>query len=226
MNDIAIRVLNQDPFENTLSFICSSNNNIKRITQMIDSLCKKYSTPIEFNGKYYYPFPSIDSLSHPELESELRILGFGYRAKYIAKTVQFLLSDPDYLMKLRTENIDTARQALLKLSGVGPKVADCIMLFSLNKPSIVPIDTHVYQIAVRDYKVGKTKSGKVTSESSKEISNAFKEIFGDYCGWAHSYLFAADLSQFKDFTFTGNDILQEARQEGEQCNQEIKFEKV
>ncbi|GAB1607694.1 N-glycosylase/DNA lyase-like, partial [Argonauta hians] len=86
-----IRVLRQDPVENLFSFICSSNNNIDRITSMVDKLCCHYGTEISsFDGKTYYTFPTVEALSQPGVEEKLRELGFGYRAGYITKSAKYI----------------------------------------------------------------------------------------------------------------------------------------
>ncbi|KAJ1650879.1 8-oxoguanine glycosylase ogg1 [Dispira simplex] len=129
-----LRVLRQPPVENLLSFICSSNNHIPRITRMVETLCETYGEPVaEYQGRQFYSFPTLTKLnSCPNLEAELRKLGFGYRAKYIQVTVRYLCvthgNDVEaWLLSMRQLSYAQARHALLKLTGVGPKVADCIV---------------------------------------------------------------------------------------------------
>ncbi|KAG8892089.1 8-oxoguanine glycosylase ogg1, partial [Tulasnella sp. 403] len=139
-----IRILRQDPWENVISFICSQNNHISRISSMVQNLCIHFSPPLlttpaegDVLERTYHPFPSPDALRDPSAEGKLRDLGFGYRAKYIQKTAAYLCetyNEPlQWLLDLRRVSTEDARGALLQLSGVGPKVADCILLMSLDK---------------------------------------------------------------------------------------------
>ena len=213
-----IRILRQDPWECLVSFICSSNNNVKRISKMCDNLCIHFGEYInEYEGHKYYSFPTPESLSQSSVESKLRELGFGYRAKYIHQTACKFTDDSKYpditldqLNSMRNEKYIKAHEFLLQLTGVGPKVADCICLMSLDKHDVVPIDTHVYQIAVRDYKFkGKKDIKTLNKETYAAIRSFFKEIFGDYAGWAQSVLFAADLSDLNN----GPNIIDQVKEE-------------
>lgn len=201
-----IRILRQDPWECLISFICSSNNNVKRISQMCDKLCTNFGHYINTHQSHpYYSFPGPEQLAAPDVETKLRELGFGYRAKYIHKTACQFMTDPnislDKLISLREEDHQTAHDFLLQLTGVGPKVADCICLMALDKHDTVPIDTHVYQIAVRDYKFrGKRDLKSLNKVMYGEIREHFKDIFGEYAGWAQSVLFAADLGDLNNGT--------------------------
>ncbi|KIO26234.1 hypothetical protein M407DRAFT_74793, partial [Tulasnella calospora MUT 4182] len=151
----------------------------------------------------FHPFPPPEALAHPSVDSRLRELGFGYRAKYIQKTAALLCErhkDPqNWLKSLRTKTIEEAREALLELHGVGPKVADCILLMSLDKASIVPVDTHVYQIAVKHYGLRAPLKGNMTPVLYAQVAQKLAGVWGDYAGWAHSVMFTADLRSFADF---------------------------
>ncbi|EMR11731.1 hypothetical protein PNEG_00165 [Pneumocystis murina B123] len=140
-----IRIIRQDPWENLICFICSSNNNINRISKMIEKLCHKYGTFVGRLGKNdYYDFPAASKLSGPSVEFELRELGFGYRAKFVQKTAWIIENErpKKWLESLRNKSYYEAKNSLCELMGVGYKVADCVCLMSLDQPSAVPIDTH------------------------------------------------------------------------------------
>ncbi|KAG7191517.1 8-oxoguanine glycosylase ogg1 [Scheffersomyces spartinae] len=202
-----IRILRQDPWETVVSFICSSNNNVKRISKMCDTLCTEFGDYIgEYKDIKYYSFPSPEQLSSsPGIELRLRLLGFGYRAKFIYQTA-LLFEDKsvpeitlERLHEMRQLDYKMAHEFLLQLMGVGPKVADCICLMSLDKHDVVPIDTHVYQIAVRDFKYkGKRDMKTLNKQMHEAIGTFYKEIFGEYAGWAQSVLFASDLSDLNN----------------------------
>lgn len=211
-----IRILRQDPWETTISFICSSNNNVKRISKMCENLCTEYGTYLNtYKGVDYFTFPSAKVLSSsPSVETKLRELGFGYRAKYIYQTARLLTSTLSIkeLNSLRESSYEDSHSYLLQLTGVGPKVADCICLMALDKHDIVPVDTHVYQIAIRDYKFkGKKDLKTMNKKVYEDIREYFKEIFGEYAGWAQSVLFASDLSDMNNGINVKEEVIVEAK---------------
>ncbi|KAJ2897061.1 hypothetical protein MKZ38_005011 [Zalerion maritima] len=213
-----VRILNQDAWEALICFICSSNNNISRISSMAHKLCKYYGAFItKIGDEEYHDFPTPEALTNPKVESHLRELGFGYRAQYIANTAKIVASKPPgWLNGLRNPEspawgakpaLDSDSDAkpvtykeahgeLISLSGVGPKVADCVCLMGLGWSESVPIDTHVWQIAQRDYKFGKTKTKTFTKATYDAVGDHFRELWGKQAGWAHSVLFTADLKAF------------------------------
>ncbi|KAF8911996.1 N-glycosylase/DNA lyase [Gymnopilus junonius] len=220
-----IRILRQDPWENLISFICSSNNNISRITKMVQSLCTQYS-PMLLTLEHpfcatelltYHPFPPPSALADASTGLKLRSLGFGYRADFIQKTAKMLVdahgteapSSPTqiiepsevWLQQLRRLSTSDAREELLKFVGVGRKVADCILLMSLDKKEVVPVDTHVHQIAMKYYGLKSSTGGKtnMTAKLYEEINTKLFSIWGEYAGWAHTVLFTADLKSFSSY---------------------------
>ena len=181
-----IRILNQDLWEMIISFIVSANNNIPRIKGIIDRMAKKYGNEIEFRGKVYYTFPTVEALSTATIE-DLRALGLGFRDKYIYETTKKIKYGEVSLEKMRKEK-DTAkiRKQLLALSGVGPKVADCILLFStLKRFEVFPIDVWVRRV-MNDLYIHNPDESKV---NKKEIEQLAKEKFGNLEGIAQQYLF-------------------------------------
>jgi len=139
-----VRILRQDPWENVVSFICSSNNNIARITGMVGNLCATWGEALgTIDNVVYHDFPPPAKLSGDGVETKLRELGFGYRAKYIAAAAKIVNERGEgWLEGLRKTKYRDAHEALLELPGVGPKVADCVCLMSLDKAEAVPVDTH------------------------------------------------------------------------------------
>jgi len=200
-NISGIRILRQDPFECLISFICSQNNNIPRITKLIYSLCEKYGDYIdEIQGKKYYTFPKLHQLKQVD-EQTLRNMGFGYRAKYLVQTLKEIekRGGEKWLLELRGKDHEKVQEELCSLMGVGKKVADCVALFSLDCKNVVPIDTHVHQIYLNVYKQGKKgDKGKMNNQIYSEIGTFFRKKFGEYAGWAHSYLFTTELNEFKE----------------------------
>ena len=129
-----VRLLRQDPTETLFAFICSSNNNVSRISRMMNALCERFGTSVVcVDGPVLYTFPAIERLAQDDVADILRNLGFGYRAKYVHETARLLWNEhaqgaEAFLSRLRLMCYPEARQHLLKFSGVGPKVADCIVL--------------------------------------------------------------------------------------------------
>lgn len=135
-----IRILKQDPWEALCSFIISQCNNIPRIMSIIDTLCKNFGEPIDYNNEIYYTFPSYEKISSLTID-DLAILKSGYRAKYILSVAQSLNSNDFDFERLINMNITDCRKEVLKLHGVGIKVADCFLLFGMGKLDAFPIDT-------------------------------------------------------------------------------------
>jgi N-glycosylase/DNA lyase len=191
-----LRLIRQEPYECTFSFICSQNNNIKRISGMIDRLCKSYGTSIgTLDGEEFFAFPTSDQLCKAT-EDELRDLGFGYRAKYIVAAAKLVKQNggENWLRSLRDMSKEDAKKGLISLPGVGPKVADCISLFSLDHLDVVPVDTHVWQMAQK-YMPHLAKDSTPSPKVFSEINAFFIEKFGDKAGWAHTVLFSAAITK-------------------------------
>lgn len=180
-------------------------------------MCLHYGPLIGYiDGQPFHDFPTPEALTVPGIEAHLRELGFGYRAGYIAKTASIVVkekpegwlqslcnpeasdndSDQKALPKGGREGYRKAHEALLELQGVGPKVADCVSLMGLGWGEAVPVDTHVWQIAQRDYKFGKGKHKSLTKATYDAVGDYFRHLWGKEAGWAHSVLFAADLKTF------------------------------
>ncbi|KAK9805430.1 hypothetical protein WJX73_005270 [Symbiochloris irregularis] len=202
------RVLRQDPLDCLFQFVCSSNNHISRIHGMVDRLCTAYGTPLTpvasacddsaagQEPATHFAFPTLEQLSKAT-EEELRAAGFGYRAKFITGSVAELMAKPGggqaWLHSLRQVPYPEASAALCSLPGVGPKVAACVCLFSLDKHQAIPVDTHVWQLATRYYTPnlkGKTLNPKIMVA----VEQAFEQAFGSHCGWAHNTLFISELA--------------------------------
>ena len=181
-----IRILNQDLWETIISFIISANNNIPRIKGIINRLSQKYGNLIEWKGKEYYTFPTVESLSEASIE-DLRSLGLGFRDVRVYETTHKVLRKEVDLEELHKEkDTEKVRDALLTLSGVGPKVADCILLFStLKRFDVFPIDVWVRRVMNELY----IKNEDETKVNKKEIERLAKEKYGNLEGLAQQYLF-------------------------------------
>lgn len=175
-----IRILNQEPFECLISFIISASNNIPRIKKIIGALCENFGNRIDYMGKAYYTFPTPERIAELDL-SELAVIKAGFRDKYILNASRAVCTGQIDLDALKTSSADYAKSQLLKLTGVGDKVADCVMLFSLDKHERFPVDVWIKRITEHCYFDG---------EQNKETISAFaEEKFGSLGGYAQQYLF-------------------------------------
>lgn len=181
-----IRLLNQDLWETIISFILSANNNMPRIKKMIERLAKSYGEPITWRGKIYFLFPTAEQLKEVSIK-EYRDLGFGFRDKRIYETTQMILNKQVDLKKMqKNSNTLEVKEQLLTLSGVGPKVADCILLFStLKRLEVFPIDVWVRRVMNHLY----IKQADEKKVSRKQIEQIASQKFGDLAGIAQQYLF-------------------------------------
>ena len=175
-----IRLLNQEPFECLISFIISASNNIPRIKKIIDSLCTNFGDRVTYLGKDFYTFPTPEKLAGLEL-SDLSVIKAGFRDKYILNAAKAVASGMIDLECLKSASYEYAKSELLKLSGVGNKVADCVLLFSLEKYASFPVDVWIKRIMEHCY-----FDGEQTKET---ISASAEDKFGELGGFAQQYLF-------------------------------------
>lgn len=181
-----IRLLQQDEFELTVSFIISSNNRIPMIKRAIENISKKWGSEIIYKGEKYYTFPTIQSLKNASLE-DLQNCGVGFRARYIADTVEKIYesSKEEYkqfdLKTIKKLDDDDCHKALQNFMGIGPKVADCIMLFSMEKYTAFPVDVWVKKAMIYFY--------MAPDVSLKKIRDFGRDKFRELSGFAQQYLF-------------------------------------
>lgn len=180
-----IRILNQDLWEMIISFIISANNNIPRIKGIIERMSAKYGQEIKFRGTSYYTFPTIDELSQASVK-DLKDLGLGFRDRYVYETTKKIKEGKINLENLKQESTNEVRKQLLTLTGVGPKVADCIMLFStLKRFAVFPVDVWVRRV-MNDLYINNEDETKVNKKQIQEIA---RDKFGALEGIAQQYLF-------------------------------------
>ncbi|XP_068453590.1 N-glycosylase/DNA lyase [Clinocottus analis] len=219
-----VRMLRQDPTECLFSFICTSNNHISRIHGMVERLCQALGAPLcRLDQTSYHDFPSLSALAGAGVEARLRDLGFGYRAQFLQQSAAKILAThgPGWLEGLRAVEYPEARDALRTLPGVGTKVADCVCLMSLDKMEAVPVDTHVWQIAKRDYGYAAGSQQKsITDKLHRDLGDYFRRLWGPYAGWAQSVLFCSDLKKFQKLK--GSSPLKRPKKEEEEDEEEEK----
>ena len=180
-----IRILKQDLWETIISFIISANNNIPRIKGIIERLSQKYGQEIVYNGISYYTFPTPQELSIATVE-DLRGLGLGFRDKRVYETTKLILNKQIDLEKLRQiTDSNILREELNKLPGVGDKVADCIMLFSMKRFDVFPVDVWVRRVMNELY----IKNADESKVNKQQIRNLAEQKYGNLAGLAQQYLF-------------------------------------
>lgn len=175
-----IRILNQEPFETTITFIISANNRIPMIRRSVERISSYFGKPIEFEGKTYYSFPEPEILSKLK-EEDLQKCGCGFRSPYILETSQRIAQGEAVLEEIMKMPITEAHKELIKLKGIGTKVADCILLFSMKKNEAFPVDVWVKRVMQYFY--------LAPDVSLKKIRDFGMERFGQNAGIAQEYLF-------------------------------------
>lgn len=175
-----IRILKQDIWETLISFIISANNRIPRIMKTVGIISEEYGDEIDMDGEKYYSFPDVDKISGSSIES-LEVCRGGFRCKYIYQTAQAVKNCIVELPALKYLSTDDARRELMKFPGVGPKVADCVLLYSGTKQDVFPTDVWVKRVMEELY--FKREAG------FREIQEFAADYFGDLTGFAQQYLF-------------------------------------
>jgi N-glycosylase/DNA lyase len=198
-----LRLIRQDPWECLICFLLATNANIPRIKRMINSLCSAYGNQLSAMGISYFSFPKPEILAEAK-EEELRNLGIGYRAKYIVSVSKSVNSGKVNFENLKSLNYTEARNEILSefqerkiLSGVGNKVADCVLLFSLGKDESFPIDTWILK-ALRIYYpkfCNDIKGKKLSNKDYQKLSERMRSYFGTYAGFAQQYLYLLSRSE-------------------------------
>lgn len=191
-----LRIVRQDPWECLISYICATYKSITAIRHMLFNLSKRFGERIVFEGCDYYTFPSPESLAKTT-ESNLVACGLGYRAKYVLETSKRVSDGDFYLESLRKMPYHQAKKALMSFSGVGPKVADCLLLFSLGRLDAFPVDVWVKRAILNHYAehfpqefIKKISHNRSFSNAEYEQLNAFgRSYFGEYAGYAQEYLY-------------------------------------
>ncbi len=172
-----IRILRQDLWETIVSFIISANNNIPHIKKIINKMCELFGEEIQFDGKTFYGFPTPESLAELEL-SDLSPIRAGFRDKYILDAAKKVVSGEVNLSQLPKLNNKAAKAELMKIKGVGTKVADCVLLFSLGRHDIFPLDVWTKRIIQEVYGI-----------DEKSVPEFVTEHFGKNAGIAQQYLY-------------------------------------
>lgn len=174
-----IRILNQDLWECIISFIISANNNIPRIQGIVERFCEHYGDKISYNDATYYTFPTVEKIKNLKKE-DLAFLRAGYRDAYIVDAINKVANKEVNLENFKGYNTQEAKDELLKIKGVGNKVADCILLFGDKRRETFPVDVWVKRSISELYK---DEIGELS------IHEFARNKFSDLAGYAQQYLF-------------------------------------
>ena len=184
-----LRLFRQDPFQCVISFIISSNSNIQKIKSSLEKITKKFGKKVKIQNKEFFLFPEPEKIAKATI-NEIKSCGVGYRAPFIkeaAKMVVLKKIDFEYLKKC---DYYEAKKNICLVPGIGNKVADCIMLFSLNKLESFPLDTWMIKILEKYYsKEFKIETKTITQKQYELLHEKIVNYFGPYCGYAQQYLF-------------------------------------
>ena len=177
-----LRIIRQDPWECLISYICATCANIPGITMRIENLSKSYGRRVEADGSVFYTFPEADRLAAEEICS-VRACKVGYRDTYICTAAKTAAENPRWADEIRRLPYLSAKERLMTLPGVGPKVADCVLLFAFEKYEAFPIDVWIERILRTKYLGGAQKL------SYNKAGTFARDHFGQYAGYAQEYLF-------------------------------------
>jgi len=180
-----LRILRQDPWECLVSFICSANSNVSTISKRIGLILQRHGTPCT---PHAHAFPDPQTMSRCS-EHELRACLSGYRAPYLIKTAQYIHEYPGFFDQVAQCCYDDAKKILMTLPGVGPKVADCVLLFAFEHLNAVPVDIRIRKIMEREY-ADLMPPSTLKRRSYESIASFCREYFGPYAGYAQQFLFA------------------------------------
>jgi len=177
-----MRLVRDPPFGSLVSFICSAQMRVERIHGMVQRLARAYGDPVEFDGGTYHAFPTPAQLA-AATEADLRELSLGYRAPYVQRTAEMVADGEGDPAEAANMAYEDAREYLTRFVGVGEKVADCVLLFSLDFLEAVPLDTWI-RTAIAEYYPDCERG------TYRETSRAIRERFGgEYAGYAQTYVF-------------------------------------
>ena len=194
---LGLRILEQDPFQCLISFIVSSNSNIQKIKNSLEKISRKFGTKVEFENQGFFLFPKPEIIAKTSI-NEIKNCGVGYRAKFIKEAASMIVLKKINFEYLKKCNYLDAKKEICKIPGVGNKVADCILLFSLNKLESFPLDRWMIRILEKYYSDKFELETKSITEKQYEILH--KKIvnhFGPYAGYAQQFLFKMERENYK-----------------------------
>lgn len=185
-----LRLMRQEPEQCIFSFVCASNTNIPMIRRMLSAMARRFGRPVKVNGIEFFTFPSARSINRATID-ELCACGLGYRAKAVKAVAEGVISGRLDFGALKNASYEEAKKELLQIYGVGNKIADCVLLFSLEKLEAFPIDIWIARALAGHYRWLREKQfgDKLTAHQYDLLSEGARKYFGRYAGYAQQYLY-------------------------------------
>jgi N-glycosylase/DNA lyase len=194
---LGMRLLRQDPFQCLISFIVSSNSNIPKIKTCLENICKNFGEKIFFENKEFFLFPEPKILASASIQ-EIKNCGTGYRSKFIISASDMINSGKINLEYLKKCEYFKAKEIISEIPGVGNKVADCVLLFSLDKLEAVPLDRWIIRILGKYYpSIFEISTKTITNKQYKILHEKIVNYFGPYAGYAQQFLFKMERENYK-----------------------------
>ncbi len=194
---LGLRLLKQDPFQCLISFIVSSNSNIQKIKTSLENISRKFGTKIEFENQEFFLFPKPEKLGKASI-NEIRNCGVGYRAKFIKESANMIFSKEINFESLKKSDYFEAKKSICSIPGVGNKVADCIMLFSLNKLEAFPLDRWMIRILEKYFfNEFQLETKTITEKQYDILHEKIVNYFGPYAGYAQQFLFKMERDNYQ-----------------------------
>jgi len=192
-----LRIFNQDPFQCMISFIISSNSNIQKIKSSLEKISRKFGKKMAIEDQEFFLFPKPEKIAKASI-SEIKTCGVGYRAPFIKEAAKMVTEKKINFEYLKNSDYDETKRNLRLIPGIGNKVADCIMLFSLNKLDAFPLDTWMIKILEKYYSKEFQIGTKTITEKQYEILHEkIVDYFGPYCGFAQQFLFKMERENYE-----------------------------
>ncbi len=194
---LGLRILRQDPFQCLISFIISSNSNIQKIKICLEKICKTFGEKIFFENKEFYLFPEPKTLAFASI-NEIKKCGVGYRAKFISEASKMVYYKKINFEYLKNCEYSEAKELMSQIPGVGNKVADCILLFSLDKLEAFPLDRWMIRILEKYYpQLFELSTKTITQRQYQKLHEKIIKYFGTNAGYAQQFLFKMERENYK-----------------------------
>ena len=194
---LGLRLIRQDPFQCFISFIVSSNSNIQKIKSSLEKISIKFGKKIQFDNKGFYMFPEPKKIANATIQ-EIQNCGVGYRAKFIIDAAKMVESRQIDFDQLKKSNYQNAKETILTVPGIGNKVADCILLFSLDKLEAFPLDRWMIRILKKYYlEKFELETKSITEKQYNTLHEKIVKYFGPYAGYAQQFLFKMERENYQ-----------------------------
>ena len=192
-----LRILRQDPFQCLISFIISSNSNIQKIKMSLEKLSKKFGARVEYGNEEFYLFPRAEKLAKASID-EIISCGVGYRAKFMKEASKMIVAEKINFEYVKNCNYQETKEIIRTIPGVGNKVADCVMLFSLEKLESFPLDRWMIRILEKYYSNEfQINTKTITEKQYDHLHQKIVKYFGPYAGYSQQFLFKMERENFQ-----------------------------